>query len=203
MHPLLPYLLDAAAGDFPVADGGVTHVDGLPGGRSAVVSFTGHAVIATDLPWEGIAATALDGLGGATDPRVLTHLAGPGGRVGVLDVTLVSAGTGGGTLPRRADLDDHPRVRYAADLRTEVTVHGDDRGLVTLAHGLAGRTEMSVAAAPGAPTGTGRALITEARALVPLGEPVFAAVSPGNARSLRAFLSQDFTPIASEVILTP
>ncbi|WP_275461151.1 hypothetical protein [Streptomyces noursei] len=46
-------------------------------------------------------------------------------------------------------------------------------------------------------------LLAEALSLVPAGEPVFAAVSPGNARSLRAFLACGFTPIGSEVLLRP
>lgn len=41
------------------------------------------------------------------------------------------------------------------------------------------------------------------RGLVPAGEPVFAAVAPGNARSLRTFLATGFVPIGSEVILRP
>jgi hypothetical protein len=66
---------------------------------------------------------------------------------------------------------------------------------VTVAAGLAGRTEMSVeAVVPGA----GRSLLKEA--LVPAGEPVFAAVAPGNARSLRAFLAEGFVSVGSEVI---
>jgi hypothetical protein len=32
---------------------------------------------------------------------------------------------------------------------------------------------------------------------------VFAAVAPGNARSLRAFLSEGFVPVGSEVIVQP
>jgi hypothetical protein len=39
--------------------------------------------------------------------------------------------------------------------------------------------------------------------LVPAGEPVFAAVAPGNACSLRAFLAAGFTPVGSEVIIQP
>jgi hypothetical protein len=35
----------------------------------------------------------------------------------------------------------------------------------------------------------------------PAGEPLFAAVSPGNARSVRAFLAMGFVPIGSEVII--
>lgn len=38
--------------------------------------------------------------------------------------------------------------------------------------------------------------------LVSANDFVFAAVSPGNARSLRAFLAQGFVPVASEVIIT-
>ena len=46
-------------------------------------------------------------------------------------------------------------------------------------------------------------LIAEAIHLVPEGELLFAAVSPGNARSLRAFLSLGFTPIGSECLIRP
>ena len=92
---------------------------------------------------------------------------------------------------------------YARARRTDVVVHGDADGFVTLASGLAGRREMSVEVVPDRhDSGTGRRLIAEARALVPVGEWLFAAVSPGNARSLRAFLSQGFVPIGSEVHLT-
>lgn len=51
--------------------------------------------------------------------------------------------------------------------------------------------------------GTGRQLVAEARALVESSAWVFAAVSPGNARSLRAFLSQGFVPVGSEVLIEP
>ncbi len=48
-------------------------------------------------------------------------------------------------------------------------------------------------------TGQGRSLVRDALA----GEtgPVFAAVSPGNARSLRTFLALGFAPVGSEVLL--
>ncbi|WP_262505693.1 hypothetical protein [Streptomyces sp. TRM68367] len=57
--------------------------------------------------------------------------------------------------------------------------------------------------AQGSSRGHGRSLLSDALSLVPEGEPVFAAVSPGNARSLRAFLACGFTPIGSEVLLRP
>jgi hypothetical protein len=137
-------------------------------------------------------------------PAVLMRLAGAGGEVGVLDLTLVARGRGGNRLPILDGLDDHPRVQHARALREQVRVHGDDRGLVTLARGLAGRTELSIETAPALHgSGAGRTLLTDALTLIPAGAPVFAAVSPGNTRSLRAFLASGFTPIASEVLIGP
>lgn len=202
MSPLLAALLAAADGSFPPVDGRAVLLPPLPGGLSAVVSFTGHALLATPLTAADLADLPLDGYGGALAPAVLTRLSGERGHVGVLDVTLVGRGTGGGTLPRRRDLAEHPRVRLALELREDVRVHADGRGLVTLARGLAGRTELSVEVEPSrAGTGAGRALVQEALALAPAGEPVFAAVAPGNARSLRAFLGLGFVPLGSEVVL--
>ena len=121
----------------------------------------------------------------------------------IVDMTLVRPGRGGGTLPAVSEHDDHPRVQYARRLRSDVVVHGDERGFVTVASGLAGRREMSIELLPGAPAGSGRALIDAALSLVRPDELLFAAVSPGNARSARAFLASGFTPIGSEVIITP
>ncbi|AHH99340.1 hypothetical protein [Kutzneria albida] len=203
-HPLLAVLLAAADGVFPPADGTVRFLPPLVGGMQAVVSLTGHAAVATSLPREAFHGLGLDGFGAALRPEVLLLLAGSTGVVGDLDVTLVARGTGGGGLPLRTDLDDHPRVRYARAQRSGVLVHGDERGLVTLASGLAGRVEMSVEAAPQRQGGAvGRSLITDALALVPVGAPAFAAVAPGNARSLRAFLAAGFVPVGSEVLVSP
>jgi hypothetical protein len=203
VHPLLDVWLAAAAGRFPPIDGGYTVVAPLAPGLDGVVSFTGHAFVATDLADADFAGFGLDGFGAALQPSVLHRIAGPGGVVGVLDATLVARGQGGGRLPLRTDLDDHPRVQYARHLRQELRVHGDERGLVTFGTGMAGRTELSVEAFDAGGNGNGRALIAEALALVPAGEPVFAAVSPGNARSLRAFLAAGFTPLGSEVCIKP
>ncbi|MFF4341487.1 hypothetical protein ACFY00_16320 [Kitasatospora sp. NPDC001540] len=205
-HPLLTHLLAAAEGRFPPADGGVTVLPPLPGGLECSVAFTGHAVIATAQVAEQVVAAGADGFGGSLDPRFLLHLAGPDGWIGVTDATLTARATGG---PPRLDtlhhLDDHPRVRFARSLRTRVTVHGDERGLVTLAEGLAGRRELSIELDPAHPDGHGhgRALLRDALTLLPAGTPLFAAVAPGNARSLRAFLATGFTPVGSEVLLRP
>jgi GNAT superfamily N-acetyltransferase len=137
-------------------------------------------------------------------PDALRWLAGPGGEIGCLDAVLVRRGTGQSSLVVRSDLDAHPRVVAARRRRNDVTVYGDERGLITVGRGLAGRWEVSVElldAAAG--KGTGRMLISEAVGHVPNGEPVFASVAPGNAASLRAFLACGFTPIGAEVIIHP
>jgi hypothetical protein len=149
-------------------------------------------------------ARGVDAFGGCLSPSFLGWLGGDGADIGSLDATLVAWGRGQGQLPRRGDLDAHPRVRHARHLRRDVVVYGDERGLVTLACGLAGRRELSIEASPERQgSGAGRSLLEDALGLVPLGEPVFAAVAPGNARSLRAFLAVGFSPIGSEVLLYP
>ncbi len=200
-------LLDAVAGSFPPVDGGVTV---LPAdettGLEAVLSFTGHAVVATDLPASDVRATGIDAFASSHAPAVLQALAGPDGWIGVIDVMLVAPGTGAGagTLVVTAEHDDHDRVGYARDTRTDVTVLADHRGLVTLGRGLAGRTELGFevpAAAQG--RGVGRALLADALGAVPAGAPVFAACAPGNAQSLRCLLAVGFRPLGGEVLLRP
>lgn len=203
-HPLLDLYLAAARGQFPPADGGVRVVPALAPGLEASVGFTGHAVVATALEPRRVLARGIDAFGGALAPAFLCWLAGEQGQLGSLDVTLVGRGRGGGGLPRRQGLDHHPRVRLARELRRDVQVYGDERGLVTLSSGLAGRRELSVEVADGEQgRGLGRRLLADALGLVPAGDPVFAAVAPGNARSLRAFGSLGFVAVGCEVIVRP
>jgi hypothetical protein len=201
-HPLLAVLLAAAEGSFPPVDGRVDLVPPLRPGLRGVLSFTGHAYVATDQTGSELADLVLDGFGAALHPSVLLRLAGPAGQVGVLDATLVGrgTGTGGPGLPQRTNLDHHPRVRHARAIRHDVRVHGDERGLVTLSRGLAGRLELSIEVVDQG-NGVGPSLLAAGLHLVPAGEPVFAAVSPGNVRSLRLFLTAGFRPIGSEVII--
>lgn len=201
-HPLLTTLLDAVDGRFPPVDGGWTVVPALRDGLECVLALTGHAYIATGRSRAEVDAHAPDGFGGALAPDFLRWLAGADGRIDMIDATLFARGTGGGALPERHDLDGHPRVRLARSIRTDVRVYADKRGLVTMSCGLAGRRELSVEAEPdGQGQGWGRSLLLDALGMVPAGEPVFAAVTPGNARSLRAFLGVGFTPIGSEVLI--
>jgi hypothetical protein len=201
-HPLLSIYLRAARGDFPPADGQAIFLPSLQHGQAAVVSFTGRAYLATSLAPGDFAEFALDGYGSAIRPNVLARLASPTGHIFLEDMTLVGRGQGGGSLRLRDDLEHHIRVRYARTIRRNVQVYGDERGFITLSNGLAGRPEMSIELSSGTESrGTGRALIAEALKLTPPGEPLFAAVSPGNARSVRAFLAMGFVPIGSEVII--
>ena len=80
----------------------------------------------------------------------------------------------------------------------------DDRGLLTLGRGLAGRLELSVELHDETDRndGAGRALIGAGLAVAAPGDLVWAQVSPGNAASLRAFLACGFVPIGSEVLLS-
>lgn len=205
--PLWQVVRDAAEGRFPAADGGFTV---LPPDRTtglhAALSFTAHAVIATDRPVAEVEALGVDGYAGAHAASTLLGLAGPGGWVGVLDAVLVARGTGraSAALAPTDAYDDHPRVAYARDTRVDVEVVGDERGLVTFGRGLGGRRELGFeSASADPPDGTGRALLRGALAAVPEGELVFASCAPGNARSLRALLATGFTPIGGEVLLRP
>ncbi len=212
-HPILHALHDAVDGRFPAIDGCVTLLPALPGptpeaALNAVVAFTGHAFIATGADHAAVLAAGADGFGMASSPPVLTVLCnsatGEPAICGVTDATLFARGSGrGGTsLAIRDDLEHHHRVRHARAIRSDVVVYADERGLVTLASGLAGRRELSVeAVAAGQGQGWGRSLIVDALGLLDDGEIVFAGVAPGNARSLRAFLGLGFLVIGSETII--
>jgi hypothetical protein len=182
-------------------------VDVLPpdtDGTHAIVGLTGHSYVLTDCPAADLLAAGADGFGGSTHPDVVRLVAGPGRRIGSLDVVLVTTARAGDRLTERRDLEDHPRVQRARAHRRDVRVFADDRGLLTLGHGLAGRLEISVELHDdtGRSDGAGRSLIGAGLAVAPRGELVWAQVAPGNAASLRAFLACGFVPIGSEVLVT-
>jgi ribosomal protein S18 acetylase RimI-like enzyme len=207
-HPLEVMLVDAAVGRFPAVDGGVDLLAPDPAGTCAVVEFTGHSVVLTDLTRADLADLDLHGFGGCTHPDVLLRLADDtpaGGRrtIGSLDAVLVARARPGAALSRRGDLEDHERVRRARRQRHGVEVFGDERGLVTLGHGLVGRLEMSIERTDPASAGQGigLALVEAGLAAAPDGELVWAQVAPGNAASMRTFLAAGFVVVGAEVLL--
>lgn len=203
-HPIGTVLAEAAAGRFPEPDGSVEVVPPWRPDVEGVVSLSGRAYIATSRPESEVRKHGPDGFGGAVDPRFISWLAGPAGWCDCLDAVLVAVGTGAGGPPERADLADHPRVHHARLVRADVAVHADDRGLVTLGSGLGGLPEIGVEVVDGGRgRGAGRSLISDALGLVPPGEPVVAAVAPGNAAALRTFLAAGFAPIGSVQLVRP
>lgn len=203
-HPLLEAFIDAAHGRFPPADGAVTFVPVHRPGIEAIVAFTGHAFVMSELGPGEFADITLDGFGLAQRPEAQLRVA-RGGRIGVVDATMVWRG-GRDPASERAEVsetgvyDDHPRVRHARSIREDVRVFAGAEGLITLASGLAGRQELGVAAfEPG--QGTGRRLIRAAQFVAERSTPLFAAVAPGNARSFRAFQAEGFFVVGSEVVI--
>jgi hypothetical protein len=203
VHELHHILLEAAEGRFPDVDGAVEVMEPMVGDHHGVVEFAGHSFVLADVDADELVRRGADGFGGASQPDVLRWLAGPDGWIGSHDAVLVARGVGGGRLPERHDHDDHPRVGRSRAHRRDVRVHGDGTGLVTIGRGLVDRLEVSVEVLGAPGRGTGRRLIGESLALVPAGEFVFAQIAPGNASSLRAFLSCGFTPIGAETLLLP
>ncbi|MFE2100577.1 GNAT family N-acetyltransferase [Streptomyces sp. PTD9-10] len=203
-------ILDAAAqGVFPPADGGTTVVP-QPSPRDAgVLAFTAHSVVFTDEDPAWVRETLrtvteeCDALAATMNPRFLTALTDrTGRRTDTVDVMLV-----GSPLPGRPALalreiadPSHPRVVSSRRRRDDVRVWTADGGVLVLGRGVAGRLEVAVEV-DGAVRhrGLGRALVRAARQLAD--EPVWAQVSAGNARSMRAFQAAGYRPVGSEVLL--
>ncbi|MEU1052745.1 GNAT family N-acetyltransferase [Streptomyces sp. NPDC005876] len=201
-------ILDAAArGVFPPADGGTTVVPQESERDAGVLAFTAHAVVFTDEDpgWVlgALAAVECDPLAAATHAGFLTAFAERTGRTAdTVDVLLV-----GGPLPGPAPVrwagaggPGHARAVSARARRDDVRVWGADGGVLVLGRGVGGRLEAAVEVDEEVrQRGLGRRLATAARHLAG-GEPVWAQVAAGNARSLRAFLAAGFRPVGSEVL---
>lgn len=193
----------AAAGQPPPADGS-TEIISPPTGRAeaAVVAFTAHHVVATNLGESEVRdALTEDDIAAAMRAPFLAWLGGRlGCRPGMLDLVLVARGVAESPPPANPTLD-HSRVQRARAYRDDVKVYGDADGFVTVGRGLAGRHEVTVEVAPSLRgMGLGRQLAARARGLVPVNESLYAQVSPGNVASVRAFLAAGFEPIAAEVL---
>nr|WP_203721225.1 GNAT family N-acetyltransferase [Streptomyces coelicoflavus] len=202
-------ILDAAArGVFPPADGG-TDVVPQHGGRDAgVIAFTAHSVVFADDVDEGwvrrtLGSLGCDPLAATMNARFLTAFGERTGRVtDTIDVLLTGAPLPGRPEVALEEVADpgHPRVVAAGRRRDGVRVWAADGGVLVLGRGVGGRLEVAVEVAEGARhRGLGRRLVTAARQLAG-GEPVWAQVSAGNARSLRAFQAAGYRPVGSEAL---
>jgi hypothetical protein len=213
VHPLAELIIDAVDGRFLPVDGGWHRVPPWRPGVEAVVAFTGHAVLAVDddITDARLAGLGVDGYGGANHPRVLMDVAGPDGWIDSLDAVLVwrpERPPRVAPLIDRPDLADHPRVQFAQAVRDDVRVLGPRDGsngaVATVSRGIGGLTELSVELDDaGRGRGGGAALVAAAVAAVPDAEVVVAAVAPGNAASLRAFLRAGFVVVGSVQLIRP
>ena len=203
-HPVGLVLAAATRGEFPDPDGTVEIGRPWRAGVEGVVALTGRAYVATELPVDQIVGHDLDGFGSALDPGFVGWLAGPGGWLDTLDVLVGATGTGAGGPPRRADLAGHRRARHARQVRGDVVVHADQRGVVTVGTGVGGLAEIGVEVAESMRNrGVGRGLLVDALGLFPSGEPVIGEMAPGNAASLRAFLAAGFSPLGAVHLVRP
>jgi GNAT superfamily N-acetyltransferase len=208
-HPLGRLLFEAAHDRFPPADGRVEVLPSPPGRSDAVVAFTAHSVVAAGVePGEVLQRLPADDLGAPTSAPFLAWLGQRlGAEPGMVDLVMVAFGGGGEPsrlqLVEVPDWLDHPRVTRANLYRSDVVAYADPerRGVVTIGRGLCGRLELALEIDPAhRGRGLGRDLTRAALSLVPVGEPLFAQVTPGNVMSIRAFLAAGYRPICSEVL---
>jgi hypothetical protein len=200
----------AARGEFPEPDWELEIVPAPARVVAAVCGFTGHHLIATDLPEEEVRRQL-----GADDPAAPmnpTFLGWLGRRldanVGHVDLVLAGRGTGSGSnwLRPIAEPPDNERVRRAQSQRAGVSYLAPPEGdaIVTIGAGLADRCELSIEIAGESERsqGTGTRLLLAALDHLAADQVAFASVAPGNARSIRCFLAAGFVPVGAESILT-
>jgi len=201
-------ILDAAArGVFPPADGGTTVVPQECPRDAGVLSFTAHSVVFTDEDPAWVHATLrgldCDALAATMNPRFLTaFLDRTGRRSETIDAMLVADPLPGGPSLTLKEIEDanHPRVAYARRRRDDIRAWTAQGGVLVTGRGVGGRLEVSVEVDEDVRhRGLGRALVTAARHLVT--EPLWAQVSPGNARSMRAFQAAGYRPVGAEAVL--
>lgn len=201
-------VLDAAArGAFPPDDGRTTVVPQHAHRDAGVIAFTAHSVVFTDEDpkWvhDTLRTVGCDALAAPMNARFLAAFLERTGRTTDTIDTLVV----GSPLPGRPPLvltevadPGHPRAVRARTYRDGVRLWAADGGVVVLGRGVAGRLEVAVEVDEEVRhRGLGRLLVTAARHLA--GESVWAQVSPGNARGLRAFQAAGYVPVGAEALL--
>ncbi|MFJ2019091.1 GNAT family N-acetyltransferase [Streptomyces nodosus] len=208
MSDRLRDVLDAAAcGVFPPADGGTTVVPQHSPRDAGVLAFTAHSVVFTDEDPDWVRRTLertdCDALAATMNARFLgAFMERTGRRTETIDVLMVGSALPGGPQLELKEVDDpdHPRVVSSRRRRNAVRVWAADGGVLVMGRGVAGRLEVAVEVDEDArDRRVGRALVAAARRLSG-GEPVWAQISAGNARSLRAFQAAGYRAVGSEAL---
>jgi GNAT superfamily N-acetyltransferase len=205
-HDLKRLLDGVAQGVFPDADGVVEFMEQPSPRDCGVIAFTAHNVVFADADREWMHGLLPAGdLSAPLNPPFLRALEErTTRRVNNVDLLAVAAPLPGPPplpLTEIADLD-HPRVRRAVRYRDGVRVWQADGGVVVLGKGVAGRWEIAVEVDPGhRGDGLGRRLAEAGRHLIGAGSALWAQMAPGNAASVRAFLSAGFRPVGAEALL--
>lgn len=205
VHRLAAALNAAARGEFPEADGAIEVLPPPPGRAMAVVAFTAHYLIATSESEDWLRdALPPNDLLAPMSPRFLTALGDKlDRRDDGVDLLLAASGLRGRSTLREIAAEEHPRVSRARAHREHVRVFTDPTRAATviLGRGLADRTEVAIEITPSRRNqGVARQALTEARRLTETDEFLFAQTPPGNAASIRTFLTAGFRPIGSEVL---
>lgn len=210
-HPLAGIFAAVGRGIYPAFDALTEVQPAAPGAEAAVVAFTGHHVVAADVPPAWVERFCPPGdLLAPLSPAFLLAL---GRRLGCQprSTCLVFCATGAGGEPpvcleQVRENGVHPRIVRAQRYRTEVRVYQtpDGNAMLTLGRGLAGRWEAGFEVDPEHRNrGLGRLLVAASRQLVEPGEPLFMQVAIGNMASIRAILVGGFLPVCTEVLFYP
>jgi len=201
-------ILDAAArGVFPPDDGRTTVVPQASPRDAGVLAFTAHSVVFTDEDpgwvYDTLDALECDPLAATMNPLFLAAFMERTGRAGdTVDAMLVGSPLPGAPPLALREITDggHPRIVYARRRRDDVRAWEVPGGVLVLGRGVAGRLEVSAEVDGDVRhRGLGRELVTAARHLAE--EPLWAQVSPGNARSMRAFQAAGYRAVGAEALL--
>lgn len=205
-NPAQVALFAAAAGRFLSPPAPVEVVPAPPHLAGALLSFTGCTFVAADIDLQEVEARLGDNpFVGPALPAFAEWLAGEiGGHAHNHEVVLAASGSG--RRPPQLEPDPawraHDRANHGARFRRDVRGWRHDHGVVLVGRGVFDRWEVAYEVSPGAPPGAGRALAAAARGVVPAGEPLFAQIAPGHARSLRACLAAGYRPVGGETLIT-